>query len=37
LAIAASVLRRCGGDLTPELPAGGGLRVIARLPVAPPG
>ena len=37
LAIAAGTLRRCGGELVLELPAGGGLRVLARLPAPDPG
>jgi signal transduction histidine kinase len=37
LAIALSTVRRGGGELSLELPAGGGLRVAVRLPVADPG
>jgi signal transduction histidine kinase len=35
LAIAARTLELAGGELALELPAGGGLRVVARLPLAP--
>jgi signal transduction histidine kinase len=35
LAIAARTLEVAGGELVLELPAGGGLRVVARLPPAP--
>ncbi|HZZ49788.1 MAG TPA: HAMP domain-containing sensor histidine kinase [Pseudonocardia sp.] len=35
LAIALSTARQCGGDLTLDLPEGGGLRVAVRLPAAP--
>ncbi|MDT7635992.1 MAG: hypothetical protein QOC83_280 [Pseudonocardiales bacterium] len=37
LAIALSTVRRGGGELSLELPEGGGLRVAVRLPVAEPG
>jgi signal transduction histidine kinase len=36
LAIALSMVRACGGELRPELPDGGGLRVVVRLPAAEP-